>query len=566
MSLNFPIALAGKRSQTSTNCEYIGCTPPDPAYTYTFNADCSVRATFTGTSLPHGWEMDDANNYGVYFGTNLTSLNNSVFRNNLNLTEVYIPPTLTNGQIYAFWGCSNLHTVTFTGDFITMTAYAFRNCNALTMVKFCTGSPIGGLAGGSYGTFADCPNLTELHVPINAWYGVTSWLSKTVVKDQPEFIPREGSLTAYHSSGDIVWNYNRFTYGNSFTSNANVYTVDLGTKVQTMGNGCFGYCVNLAGDITFPSGFVSGSMFARAGANFDSMTFSEGITSISTSMFLQYTGNKQIDLVMPSTLLSIRDEGFNATGTTAWGELHLNEGLKTIGQQVWRNTRIGRNQTLVIPSTVTSIGRWSFSGSKFTRIEIKAVQKPSIGSTQFDGMTEVTDGSIHVPSNAVGYPVSIDGLTVVNDLPAGLYRISNNNFTSDTSGLQVVSASTELGGSFAAWKAYDNLASTSWLSTALPSWNKIDFGQDENITRITYNVRNDSGGVQAPKGYVIQSSDDDAVWTTRSTVTDGAKDQNNDITHDFDDQSASARYWRIYCTVGNGESRTGLEKLEWFGY
>jgi len=72
--------------------------------------------------------------------------------------------------------------------------------------------------------------------------------------------------------------------------------------------------------------------------------------------------------------------------------------------------------------------------------------------------------------------------------------------------------------------------------------------------------------VQAPKGYVIQSSDDDVAWTTRSTVTDGAKDQNNDITHDFDDQSASARYWRIYCTVGNGENRIGLEKLEWFGY
>ena len=419
MSLKFPISLAGKRSQDTAYCEYSGCTPPDPANTYTFNADCSVRATFTGTGLPHGWQNGQGGNYGVYLGTNLTSLNNSVFRGNVNLTGVYIPRNITNGQIYAFYGCSNLHSVTFTGDYITMTAYAFRFCNALTMVKFCTGSTVGGLAGGSYGTFADCPNLTEFHVPINGWYGITSWLGKTVIKDQPEFIPREGSLTAYHSSGDIVWNYDRTSFGNSFTSNANVYTLDLGTTVQTMGNGCFGYCVNLAGDITFPSGFVSGSMFGRQGANFDSMTFSEGITSISTSMFLQYTGNKQIDLVMPSTLLSIGAEGFNATGANAWGELHLNEGLQTIGQQTWRFKNIGWNQTLVIPSTVTSIGRWSFSGTKFNRIEIKAVQAPVIGSTQFDGMNQVTDGSIHVPSNATGYPASIDGLTVVYDLPAG---------------------------------------------------------------------------------------------------------------------------------------------------
>lgn len=418
MSLKFPISLAGKRGVEASFCQYNGCNPPDPANTYTFNADCSVRSTFTGTGLPHAWQQGQGNNYGVYFGTNLTAFNNSAFKNNVNLTEVYLPRNITNGQIYAFWGCSNLHTVTFAGDLITMTAYAFRYCNALTMVKFCTGSSIGGLAGGSYGTFADCPNLTEFHVPINGWYGLTSFHGYPLIKDQPEFIPRPGSLTAYHSSGDIVWNYDRTSFGNSFTNNPNVYSVDLGTTVQTVGQGVFGFCANLAGDITFPSGFVSGAFFARAGANFDSMTFSEGITTISLNMFLQYTGDKKIDLVMPSTLVSIGSEGFNATNKNAWGELYLNEGLQTIGEQVWRFQNIGLNQTLVIPSTVTSIGRWSFTNTKFNRIEIKSAQKPALGSDVFDGMSQVADGSIHVPSNATGYTTSISGLTVVYDLPA----------------------------------------------------------------------------------------------------------------------------------------------------
>ena len=418
MALVFPISSAGKKSSANL-CSYQGeCEVIDPAVTYMFNANCGVIQSSGATGLPQSWG-NNKGAYDIYIGTNLTTWGNSLFRSNPRLTSIYIPRTSTQCGIYAFYGATDLNTVTFGGDYHAFGSYSFRYCNNLTMVKFCTGSAVGGLTGGTYGTFADCPNLTEFHVPINAWYGITSWLGKTVIKDQPEFTPREGSLTAYHSSGDIVWNYDRTSFGNSIINNANVYSLDLGTTVQTMGTGCFGYCVNLAGDITFPSGFVSGAMFARQGANFDSMTFSEGITSISTSMFLQYAGNKQIDLVMPSTLLSIGDEGFNASGTTAWGELHLNEGLQTIGQQVWRYTQIGRNQTLVIPSTVTSIGRWSFSGSKFNRIEIKAVQAPVIGSTQFDGMNQVTDGSIHVPSNATGYPASIDGFTVVYDLPAG---------------------------------------------------------------------------------------------------------------------------------------------------
>lgn len=420
MALQFPILLVGKRGSEASICQYQGsCEVLDPTRTYIFDANCGVIRSSGATGLPQAWGQNKGA-YDIYIGTNLTAWGNSLFRSNPRLTSIYIPPTSTQCGVYAFWGATDLHTVTFGGDYHAFGAYSFRYCNNLTRVNFCTGSTVSGLIGGSYGTFVDCPNLTEFHVPINAWFGVSTWLGKTVVKDLPELIPSESSLTAYHSSGDIVKHYDRTSFGNNVSSNnANVYTLDLGTTVQSVGSSCFGYCVNLAGDITFPSGFVSGAYFGRQGANFDSMTFSEGITTISPLMFLQYAGNKQIDLVMPSTLLSIGDEGFNASGTTAWGELHLNEGLQTIGQQVWRDTRIGRNQTLVIPSTVTSIGRWSFSGSKFNRIEIKAVQAPVIGSTQFDGMTEVTDGSIHVPSNATGYPASIDGFTVVYDLPAG---------------------------------------------------------------------------------------------------------------------------------------------------
>ena len=166
------------------------------------------------------------------------------------------------------------------------------------------------------------------------------------------------------------------------------------------------------------------------------------------------------------------------------------------------------------------------------------------------------------PDNQSSNRVGIE--TNINSYYGLLLRKSLPNFTGYTNGLQTVSASTELGTTLAAWKAFDG-TTNAWLSTALPSWIKIDFGTSTNCSRIVYNVRNDTSGIQSPQDYVIESSDDNTNWTTRSTVTGAVRDQVNDITHDFDTQNASARYWRLYCTNGYGETRIGLEKLEWWG-
>lgn len=75
----------------------------------------------------------------------------------------------------------------------------------------------------------------------------------------------------------------------------------------------------------------------------------------------------------------------------------------------------------------------------------------------------------------------------------------------------------------------------------------------------------DGSGVQSPQSYIIESSDDDVNWTTRSTVTDGPREQNNDIIHELD-TPATARYWRMTVYTGYGENRIGLDKMEWHGY
>ena len=420
MSLKFPISLIGKRSQNTAGCEYSGCTPPDPALTYAFNSDCSINASTTG-NIPTDWRKSNGGVAGIYIAPNVTAFGNNAFRDCNGLQKIWIPNQYINTNNYPFYSCSNLHTVNWSADNGDWNAYAFRYCAALTTWNFCTASAPSGISLGTYGIFADVNNLTEIHVPANAWVGSTTYDGKTLVKDLPDYVENPISTTLKDANGDYIFSKNQTTFGNnSFAYNTHLTSLKMGDNVSSVGSAFCGNCVNLVGDITFPSGFVSGSFFGRSGANFDDITFSEGITTISASMFLQYIGNKGIDLVMPSTLTSIGSEAFNTNHANSWGQLYLNEGLQTMGQQVFRfNSNLGANQTLVFPSTMTSIARWNFRGSKFNRIEIKAVAAPAINGEAFVNMSYVADNSIHVPANATGYPATISGYTVVYDLPAG---------------------------------------------------------------------------------------------------------------------------------------------------
>jgi hypothetical protein len=126
-----------------------------------------------------------------------------------------------------------------------------------------------------------------------------------------------------------------------------------------------------------------------------------------------------------------------------YGNLIFPENVKTIGYQCFFNTtKITSVQflgsgvttilglafqgctsvtgTLSIPSSIETIQDRAFRFTTFNRIEIHAVVAPTIGANfTFAEMPNVSDGSIHVPSNATGYAASYNGLTVVYDLPAG---------------------------------------------------------------------------------------------------------------------------------------------------
>ena len=239
MSLNFPISLCGCPPNEDSICQYQGsCEVLDPTRTYLFDANCGVIKSNGATSLPQSWGSNQ-NVYVIYIGSNLTAWGNSLFRSNPRLTEIYVPPTAINCGIYAFWGADDLHTVTFGGSTHNVGAYSFRYCNNLTRVNFCHPGVVKGLNKGTYGAFANCPNLTEVHVPENGWAGSTAYDSRTVVHDLPPYTPTSSDTVAYAADGNIVNVAPASIPYAWLVNNLKVTSITFGTGTTTTGDRAF---------------------------------------------------------------------------------------------------------------------------------------------------------------------------------------------------------------------------------------------------------------------------------------------------------------------------------------
>jgi len=307
MSLKFPISLVGKISSADL-CSYQGeCEVLDPTRTYLFNANCGVILSSGATSLPQNWGFNRGA-YDIYIGSNLTTWGNSLFRSNRRLTSVYVPPTSTQCGIYAFYDCDDLHTVTFGGHYHAFGAYSFRYCNNLTRVNFCSPTPNGGMTGGTYGTFIDCPNLTEIHVPENGWAGITTKYDRTIVRDLPpaEILPEN---TYAFDANSIVYRLATGNIANNFARYVNpVISIQIGTNATTIGSSAFRQhdCI----EINIPSNIttIGNDAFFQGSQTNVALNFSEGLQTIGGSSFesTRWAG----DIFLPTTLTSVGSRAF----------------------------------------------------------------------------------------------------------------------------------------------------------------------------------------------------------------------------------------------------------------
>ena len=176
----------------------------------------------------------------------------NVFYNNHKITSIAISDSVTSIGEYAFFGCSNLTTVTFgkNSELTTIGNYAFNDCSSLNLINI----PNSVTSIGYY-AFGGCSNLTTITISENsqlttigsdAFRGCSSLTSI--------FIPDSVTTIGYYAFCDC-YNLTTVTFG----ENSQLTTIGIGVffnctylasiyipnSVTSIGNIAFGGCSKL---------------------------------------------------------------------------------------------------------------------------------------------------------------------------------------------------------------------------------------------------------------------------------------------------------------------------------
>lgn len=173
--------------------------------------------------------------------------------------------------------------------------------------------------------------------------------------------------------------------------------------------------------------------------------------------------------------------------------------------------------------------------------------KTGLGSGWLDSLTD--QSGIDAPSSAGVWSVGQFGASAgANLIPA---------MTSDSAPSGACSASSTYNSNYLAWKAFNHTLVDiydAWLSSGTGTqWVRYALPSPGTVTGFAIQNRQ-SGEIASPNTFKLQSSTDDSTWTDRHSVT-GSGDNTASAVRTYTlAASATARYWRLVITSGNGGS------------
>ena len=219
-------------------------------------------------------------------GDIVTVISNSAFFGCTNLTSITIPASVTSIETGAFSDCTGLTSITIPDSVTSIGEFTFSHCSNLTSITI----PDSVTSIGE-GAFAYCSNLTSMVVEVgNQTYHsdgncVIKTKSKTLIAGcQSSVIPDDGSVTSI--------GYDAFFGCTGLTS------ITIPDSVTSIGDLAFDGCTGLT-TITIPDSVTSMPTFSLC-SNLTSITIPDSVTSIGNSAFfgcaaltdVHYSGTK----------------------------------------------------------------------------------------------------------------------------------------------------------------------------------------------------------------------------------------------------------------------------------
>ena len=287
----------------------------------------------------------------------LTTIGNTVFKDNTNITSVNIPKNVTVIGDSAFNGCINLTSVTIATDGTALSVgnYAFANCQKLTNISLPSyTSKIG--AGAFYVT-----PLEQFTIPA----GVTSIGAQAFMYSNLQTITIPASVATI---GDGAFAYTKLT---SVTIEDGTTPLVIGPKTDldiAYDYESMNYSVYSTPDKVFPQEYVGvDAIGVFTGTAITELNLPARVTTLGAFTFYNQTALKSVTIAENSNLTTIGDGAFYGSGITS---INLEDTkVATIGEHAFTHTQL---VSVKLPNTLALLDKYSFadvgkvSGSTFT--------------------------------------------------------------------------------------------------------------------------------------------------------------------------------------------------------
>jgi hypothetical protein len=365
---------------------------PIGSFNYTTNNGTITIAKYTGAGgavvIP-----------SMINGMPVVGIGAKAFFQNVAVTSVTIPSSVTSIASEAFSYCSGLTGVAISKNVTTIETYAFSDCNSLMAIT------------------VDPQNLVYSSVD-----GVLFNKSQSTLMQYPG-----GRIGNYAIPGTVT-----IIGSGAFSGCSSMTGVTIPASVTSIGNYAFNWCTSLSG-VVIPNGITSiGYRVFYTCVSLTNATIPASVTSIGTGAFSSCS--RLASVTIPSSVTSIAGDAFSYSGLT----------------------------NVTIPNSVTSIGTYAFSDcTSLMGINVDAAHAvySSVGGVLFNKSQTILmqypggkAGSYTIPNGvtslASGSFSSAERLTGVT-IPGGVTSIGSYAFYSCTNltTVSVPGSVTSLGGS-----------------------------------------------------------------------------------------------------------------------
>ena len=327
----------------------------------------------------------------INFEDNPLSYANNLYLNNVLVTDLVIPNSVTNIYDYAFCGCDSLTSVYIPDDVKSIGSYAFRDCSSLTSITIPDSvNSIGSSAFYNTKYYNDSNNWEKdvLYIDNHLIDSKKSVSGTYIIKSNiitianyafydcglltgvkiPNSVKSIGeyafdsckSLQAVEIPNSVLW-----IGFCSFSNCKSLISITLGNSITNIGDSAFSHCTSLT-SITIPDSVINLSESAFYNCyNLTSITFGKGLKNIGKNSFYNCISLINVNIIdiakwcgitfEDTPLLYMENLYLNGIPTT---EIVLPNGITHIENFSF----FGCNMltSITIPNSVTSIGKSAF--------------------------------------------------------------------------------------------------------------------------------------------------------------------------------------------------------------